>query len=206
MATESYLEQIVSSGPRLTIAALLSQRPRCLQELSAKTGISIQGVLKHIAKLQGMGLVQWTTLEAGVYLRPRKLYFIRGKRIDGVSREGLILAHLSNQPEVSGARPKDVYNELEGFAEEVLFLRRRISEQSRKLERMLDELAMNEFALNSIVAGLSLTEEERQVAMIIFTESSLDDRKSVLSEYYGCVNSAEAVKAVESTLKKRGAK
>ena len=44
------IEQIASSRLRLKIASLLSSRPATLSELSVLTGISVQGVLKHLKK------------------------------------------------------------------------------------------------------------------------------------------------------------
>ena len=46
---ETKLGEVVSSKARLIIADLVSRRPRTLRELSQVTGISVQGVLKHLA-------------------------------------------------------------------------------------------------------------------------------------------------------------
>ena len=64
-------DEMVSSVMRLVIADLLSIRPRPLSELAHETGISVQGVLKHLKKLAAMGVLRETEL------RGRPFHFSR---------------------------------------------------------------------------------------------------------------------------------
>ena len=81
------IEEIASSRARLTIASLLSSRPRTLGELAEVTGMSVQGVLKHLKKLAEKGIVKEWKMPRGRHLRPRKLYFIESRKVAGLLPE-----------------------------------------------------------------------------------------------------------------------
>src|SRR2546426_11210586 len=104
------LESITSSHHRLMIGQLISTRPRTLRELAERTGISIQGVLKHIEKLNELGLMEETTLRRPKYLAVKKAYTTGGSNLRDFSRGNLMIVNLSGEREEGevGAS-KDVY-------------------------------------------------------------------------------------------------
>ena len=91
------IEDIANSRVRLTIASLISSRPRTLGELAETTGISVQGVLKHLSRLSASGMVKTKNLPSGRYLRPRKLYFIEDRRVANYSEGEMIVATLGEK-------------------------------------------------------------------------------------------------------------
>ncbi len=201
----SLLESITSSRHRLTIAQLISIRPRTLKELADRTGISIQGVLKHLSKLEKLGLVEEKTISGAKYLGVRKVYSTRGSRIGDFSRAGLTIVNLGKDESGGTAKPaKGVYAELDGLAEEILVQRRRINNQTRRLQRMIDEFSASESRLKRLLESLDLDSEEKVIASAVFTEDTLGGAATVLSKFYDCPNPDEAIRSVMEKVKKTG--
>ena len=196
------IEEIASSRTRLTIASLLSSRPRTLGELAQVTGMSVQGVLKHLKKLAESGILKEWNMPRGAHLRPRKLYFIEGRKVADYSQNDVLVATLGGPRMAetgSAARApadRDTYEELEGLAQDVMILRRRVRELSRKTSRMVEEVVDAESRITALIGALDLTEEERQIAYLIFTEDEREGARAILREHYGCPDPEAAIKDV----------
>jgi predicted transcriptional regulator len=199
------LETITSSEHRLTIGQQISTRPRTLRELAEKTGISIQGVLKHLEKLREIGLVEETTFSRPKYLAVRKAYTTKGSNLRDFSRGSLMIVNLSEQREEKAvAAAKDVYSELNGMAEELLIQERRIKDQARRIQRMIDELSATHSRLKGLIESLDLDSEEKLIAEMVFTEDTMEGAATVLSRFYDCRNPEEAIRDVVAKVKTAG--
>ncbi len=192
---ERALSEIVSSRSRLRIASLLSVRPRTLAELAQLTGMSVQGVLKHLSKLKELGILEEAPFAA---VGARKVYSLKGFDVGDFSSEGLTVVKMSRR---ATAKPEEKrpLRELEYISEDSLLLRRRIRNQSRRLGRMIDELFENEAALRATLGSLKLTDEERIILQTVFAEETLEDARKSLG-YLGLGDA----KAVDDVLKKVG--
>jgi predicted transcriptional regulator len=182
MAGETSSE-ILSSRSRLKIADLLSIRPRTLGELAGETGISVQGVLKHLDKLSQLGLLEKGKI-GGKAVTVRKLYSMKNGSVGDFSNGGLTIVSISRrQPSVyKSANP---VGELESLAEDILVQKRRIREQARRLGRMIDEMIGDQEKLNSLVQDLNLSDEDKLVVQTAFTEETLQDAEKALSRIHG---------------------
>ncbi|HLQ03814.1 MAG TPA: helix-turn-helix domain-containing protein [Nitrososphaerales archaeon] len=199
------LESITSSKHRLMIGQLISTRPRTLRELAERTGISIQGVLKHLEKLNEMGLLEERTISRPKYLAVRKAYSIKGSSLGDFSRGSLMIVNLSGEREEEAlGAAKDVYADLNGMAEELLIQGRRIKDQARRLQRMIDEFSATELRLRRLIESLEIDPEERLIAETVFTEDSLAGAATVLSKFYGCRNPDRAIRDVVAKVRKAG--
>ncbi len=132
------LEEVVSSKARLRIADLISVRPRTLRELADLTGISVQGVLKHLSRLEKLGLLSETKVDGGA-LPIRKVYSIKGVRIGDFSHGDLTVVKVTASTE-RPAHSEEPLRELESLAADALVQKRRVRDQTRRLGRMIDEL------------------------------------------------------------------
>jgi predicted transcriptional regulator len=193
------IEDIASSRARLTIASLLSSRPRTLGELAEVTGMSVQGVLKHLAKLGEAGILTEWNMPRGTHLRPRKLYFIETRKVADYSQRDVLVATLGGErPAEKSTGPKaavsrNSYEELDGLAQDVMMLRRRVRELSRKTARMVDEVVDAESRITALIDALDMTKEERQIAYLIFGEDPPDRVRTILREHYGCSDPEAAI-------------
>ena len=187
------------------IGQLISTRPRTLRELAERTGISIQGVLKHLESLNEMGLLEERTLKQPKYLAVRKAYSLKGSNIGDFSRGSLMIVNLAGEPKGEAVRSgKDVYGDVEMMAEELLLQRRRINEQTRRIQRVIDEFSATGWRLKSLIDSLELDPEEKLIAATVFTEDTVSGATAVLSKYYGCPNPAEVIRDVVAKVKKTG--
>jgi len=187
------------------IGQLISTRPRTLRELAERTGISIQGVLKHLESLNEMGLLEERTLKQPKYLAVRKAYSLKGSNIGDFSRGSLMIVSLSAEREEKAlGAAKDVYLDLNGMAEELLIQGRRIKDQTRRLQRMIGEFSATESRLKRLIESLYLDPEEKLIAETIFTEDTMEGAAAVLSKFYGCGNPDQAIRDVLAKVKKAG--
>jgi DNA-binding transcriptional ArsR family regulator len=200
------LPDVVSSRARLKIADLVSLRPRSLGELAAATGISIQGVLKHLEKLGELGLVEELNVRSPG-LAVRKLYTAKGVRIGDFSTGGLTLVKLSENVSASRKDP-DQPLDLEYLAEEAILQRRRVRDQARRLGRMIDDLVEDDSRIKAVLESMDLSDEERLILLVLFTEESLEEGERVLLEHFGLQGGRKSIeKALMKArlrLKKRG--
>ncbi|HXW37340.1 MAG TPA: ArsR family transcriptional regulator [Nitrososphaerales archaeon] len=196
---QNELEAIVSSGARLKIASLLSVRPRTLRELSALTGVSVQAVLKHLGKLDSLGMLSEESVQAGS-LGVRKVYALKGYSLADYSSEGLLMVRVSKRPAVARSDPS--LGVLKSLAQETLFQRQRIREQARRLVRMVDELSESEEKLNSIVDEMKLADAERLILRTVYTEETLEDAESALRRNYGLPDPRRAIESLLSKVER----
>jgi predicted transcriptional regulator len=196
------IEQIASSRLRLKIASLLSSRPATLSELSVLTGISVQGVLKHLKKISEEGILQEEKMKGGRYLRQRKLYFIESRKIADYSEGELLVATLGRSGKEPPLKVKDTYEELDWLAQDIVIMRRRARELSHRMKRVLDEVTEDEARIGALIDGLSLAPEERQIAYLIFAEDTPDNARAILRKHYGCRDPDAAMKAVAAKIKR----
>jgi predicted transcriptional regulator len=198
------IEEVASSRVRLKIANLLSSRPATLSELSALCGISVQGVLKHLKKIESEGLLKEENMEGGRFLRQRKLYSIESRKIADYSEGELLVATIGRSSKEEPTRVKDAYQELDGLAQDIILLRRRARELSQRMKRVLEEVTEDEARIGGLIDGLSLAPDEKQIAYLIFTEDSPDHAGTILKEHYGCRDPEAAMKSVVTRIR-RGA-
>jgi len=199
------LESIMYSQHRLMIGQLISTRPRTLRELAERTGISIQGVLKHLEILNKMGLIQERTVSRPKYLTVKKAYSLKRASLDDFSRGSLMIVNLSAEREEDTLGvARDAFADLNGMAEELLIQGRRIKDQSRRLQRMIDEFSATKSRLERLIESLDLDSEEKLIAETVFTEDTAEGAAKVLSKFYGCRNPDEAISEVVAKVKKAG--
>ena len=189
------LPEIVSSGSRLKIADLLSIRPRTLKELSYMTGISVQAVLKHLARLQKLGLLEERKVSTkGV----RKVYRLKAARVGDFSVGDLSVVKLtrSDPPRTKSSRPAA---DLEYFAEDSVLLRRRVKDQAKRLGRTIDELVDNQAALDSVLDSLKVSDTDRLILQTVFTEETMADAEKALARHHGL---GDARKSIDKAMAK----
>ena len=174
---------MLSSSVRLKIADALSQRPRTLRELAFLTGISVQGVLRHLRRLEALGLVEEQRLSARVP-RARRVYASRGEMIEDYSSGGLTVAKVvEGRPD--SRRTQKPATDLEDMSAEVLLLRRRVKDETKRLGRLIDEVAEGQGELEAALASMPLSEDERLILEVILTEETKEDGVRALSRFYG---------------------
>ena len=198
------IEDIANSRARLTIASLISSRPRTLGELAETTGISVQGVLKHLAKLSESATLKTKNLSAGKYLRPRKLYFIDSRRVADYSEGDMIVATLGSVTPAGRLDVEEPSAELDRLAQDVILLRRRARELAARMRRMIEEVTENESKIAQLIEGLGLTPEEKQIAYLIFGDDRPEKARRILREHYGCRNPEAAIQDVTEKLRRLG--
>ena len=197
------IEALASSKVRLKIASLLSARPATLGELSSATGISVQGVLKHLSKIAEEGLLSEENMKGGRFLRQRKLYSIRKRLVSDYSEGDLLLAALGRPSREEPQRVKQVFEELDWLAQDIIMLRRRAKDLSHRLHRVLDEATEDEARIRALLGGLQLAPDERQIAHLIFTEDSPESARAILRDHYGCADPGAAIEYVSAKLRRK---
>lgn len=195
------IEELASSRIRLKIANLLSSRPATLSEMSELTGISVQGVLKHLKKVRDEGLLTENNMKSGKYLRQRKLYFMRGRKVADYSEGDLLVASVGMSTDDLVRRVGDVYDELDWLAQDIVILRRRARELSHRMRRVLDEVTEDEARISGLVDGLPLADDEKQIAYLIFTEDTPERARAILKDHYGCRDPESALAAVAAKIR-----
>jgi predicted ArsR family transcriptional regulator len=208
------IEEIANSRARLTIASLISSRPRTLGELAETTGISVQGVLKHLKKLSEAGMLKVKSIPAGRYLRSRKIYYIDTRRVADYSRGDMIVATLGDESgggddatedTAEAMATGDPYAELDRLAQDIILLRRRARELSIRMKHMTEEVTENESRIAKLIEGLELSPEEKQIAYLIFGDDRPEQARRILKEHYGCRNPEAAIGDVAEKIRGGGA-
>jgi len=177
------LIEVLSSKARLRIADAISLRPRTLNELSSATGISVQGVLRHLKRLADLGLVEESKLNPQTP-KARRVYLARGTILGDYSAEGLTIVKSTEKvpPGPSGTHDS---RDLERLSGDILLQRRRIRDETRRLGRMIDDLVDDQLALTTALEEMPLGDQERLILEVLFTEETMTDGVRVLSRYYG---------------------
>ena len=185
------ISQVTSSKSTLMIADLVSTRPRTLAELSDLAGISIQGVLKHLKKLEKLGLAKGRDVR-GSELRVRRLYSPGKEKVGDFSVGDLAVVRLSSGRSAGSISARSVEG-LEALAEDAIVQRARIGEQARKLGRMIDDLVGLEASLAGTLESLKLGADEELVLHTYFTEVTPEGAVKTLSKYYGLSDARKAI-------------
>ncbi len=191
------ITEILSSKTRLKIADLLSIRPRTLNELADATGISVQAVIKHLDKLDGLGLLSKRKVSGGG-IQVRKLYSLKGVRFGDFSVGNVVIVKMT-ESNPGKVRSGDVVAELESVAQDALVQRRRIREGARRLGRLIDGLVENEERLEGLIQHLELDDNDMIVLQTLFTEETLEDAERTLSGVHGF---ADPRRSIERALAK----
>ena len=177
------LGEVLSSGVRMKIAGAVSQRPRTLGELSYITGISVQGVLRHLRRLEKAGLIEERRVKASAP-KARRVYAAKEAIMEDYSSGDLTVAKLVEKwPGIRRAQKQGT--DLESMAAEVLIMRRRIREEAKKIGRMIDETAAGQEELEAALGHMRLSDEEHLILEVILTEETVEDGARALSRFYG---------------------
>jgi predicted transcriptional regulator len=189
------MEEVLSSRARLRIVDALSVRPRTLRELADIAGISMQGVIKHLRRLGELGLVEERSLSRAAP-SARQVYAATALRISDFSGEGHVVVKRTLEPRQPSTKGK--IRDLESASGDILVLRRRIMDETRKLGRMIDEAADEQVDLASAIGELPLSPAERLMLEVVLTEDTLEDGVKVLARYYGLADR----KSIETAISK----
>jgi DNA-binding transcriptional ArsR family regulator len=177
------LGEILSSRARVKIADALSVRPRTLGELATATGISVQGVLRHLKMMAELGVVEERKMTSKAP-KARRLYAAKGTAFGDYSAAGLTVVKSTEKwPSQGYGRRKA--QDLEKMSGELVLKRRRIREEALKIGRMIDELADDQQALEAVLDEMPLSDEERLILEVVLTEETTGEGLRVLSRYYG---------------------
>jgi DNA-binding transcriptional ArsR family regulator len=177
------LSEVLSSRARVKIEDAVSLRPRTLGELAAITGISVQGVLRHLKILAKLGLVEERKISSKAP-KARRVYAARGTSLGDYSSGGLVVVKATERVPTQ-KRVRRQSQDLERMSGELLIQRRRIRDEAKKLGRMIDELVDSQQALSSALGGLKLDNEGRLILEVLLTEETAADGLRILSRYYG---------------------
>lgn len=189
------LEEVVSSKVRLQIADLISVRPRTLQELADITGLTVQGVLKHLTRMKRLDIVAEDKVEGGT-LPIRKVYAAKSARIGDFSHGDLTVVKVTDTAERSASSDNPV-SELESLAADSIIQKRRVRDQARRLSRTIDELVATQTRISGILNGLEIADDDRMLLQAAFTEESLEEAERSLSAHFGL---REPRRAIEKAL------
>ncbi len=176
------LGDVLSSKARLRIVGALAIRSRTLGELGAATGISVQGVLRHLKRLEELGLVEESKLLARAP-KARRVYSAKGVLLGDYSTGDMVAVKATEKLPARDPQSKDF--DIERRSGDILVQRRRIRDDFRRLGKMIDELTDDQEAMMSALVAMELSDEERLVLEVIFTEDTLEDGVRALSKYYG---------------------
>jgi DNA-binding transcriptional ArsR family regulator len=177
------LAEVLSSRVRLKIEDALSLRPRTLNELASLTEISVQGVLRHLRRLEELGLVEERKVSAKV---PKaRIVYAAGPTVFGDYSAGGLTVVKATERWTGRGRDRGGVQDLERMAGELVIQRRRIRDEARRLGRMIDDLADDQDTLKSALGIMKLSDEERLILEVVLTEETVDEGVGVLSKYYG---------------------
>jgi predicted transcriptional regulator len=176
------LSDVLSSEARLRIADAVSLRPRTLGELSTLTGITVQGVFRHLRKLTELGIVEERKV-ATKTPKARRVYVAGPTSLSDFSIPGLTVIKVTERvpPRTDAILPR----ELEKASGELLIQRRRIAEEAKKLGRMIDEFVDEREALSAALDRVSATQLDKLVLEVLLTEETRAEGEEVLSRFYG---------------------
>ncbi|HZW85089.1 MAG TPA: helix-turn-helix domain-containing protein [Nitrososphaerales archaeon] len=177
------IEELLSSRTRLRIADLVARRPRSLPELADLTGITVQGVIRHLRVLEGLGLVSKTKVE-GREMRVRKVYSPGTTKVFDFSEADLIVVRIV-EGNPSGISPSQSPIDLEATAEEVTVLRARVKDQIRKLGRAIDDLVGEQEVLREGVERVSSSTTQKLILGTIFDDEPVETSERTLNRHFG---------------------
>lgn len=177
------LDELLSSGPRLKIADAVSVRPRTLGELADLTGISVQGVLRHLKRLAELGVIEERTLSPSTP-KARRVYASKEFRVGDFSAPGLTVVKKTRRLRGGGQRhPPE--RDLEEAAADLLVRKRRVRDEVRRLGRMIDGLVEDEESLEAALDEVGGDGLRRLILDVLLTEETVGEGEKALSRYYG---------------------
>ena len=185
-----FVETVASSPTKLKIADLLSIRPRTLRELADLSGVSVQGVLRHLNELDKVGLLHQANIK-GSKMSTRRLYSLKEVRVRDYTVGDLTIIKVTKQPRIVKGGGGHV--SVESLGSEILVSRRRIKDKARRLARTIDELMEDERRLIQAIEDLQLEDEDRIVMQTVFTEDTLDDAERILSRIQGLPDARRSI-------------
>ena len=187
------LGEVLSSRARLTIQSAVSVRPRTLGELSYLTGISVQGVLRHLKILRRLGIVEEVALKPRTP-KARRVYVAKGVTVGDYSLGELIVVKSTDRAAPPpGQRSAESLEDLSG---DLILQRRRVREQARRLGRMIDVLVADQQALLEGIDRKKLKSQEKLILTVLLTEETAEDGVKAMARYYGVTDR----RALESAL------
>ncbi|MDG6988361.1 MAG: helix-turn-helix transcriptional regulator [Nitrososphaerota archaeon] len=189
------LGEVLSSRARLTIESAVSVRPRTLGELSHLTGISVQGVLRHLKILRKIGIVEEVALKPRTP-KARRAYVAKAFTVGDYSSGELVVVKSTDRvPSPPGQRGAESLEDLSG---DLIVQRRRVREQARRLGRMIDVLVSDQQALLDGIDRKKLKSQEKLILTVLLTEETAEDGMRAMARYYGLTDR----RALESALTK----
>jgi len=188
---EDVFSQLVQSRTRLRILDLLSRRGRTLRELSSLTGISVQGVLRHLEDMKKLGLVEEKKIKAKK-LSARRIYLLTGLHVNDFSLNDLAVIR-AGSPSRSSGNPRLTFEQLEDTSAEILVRRRAIKQQVKRLAKMIEEVSEEEAGLVQAIETMGLDDEDRVVLETAFTEDTLEEAEELLRRTQGVSDASETI-------------
>ena len=177
------LAEVLASRVKLRIEGALAVRPRTLGELASLSGITVQGVLRHLKRLQELGLVEERRAPVSAP-KARRVYAAKSSSVGDYSTPDLVVVKATGKLPPSGAARRHA-PDLEQMAGDILMRRRRVRDAARRLGRMIDEVADDQEALAATLDGLGLSDEDRLILEVLLTEETYEEGARALSRYYG---------------------
>lgn len=174
-------DEVLSSKARLRIADALSTRPRTLNELAAMTGISVQGVLRHLRRMEELGLVSESRLSPSTP-KARTVYSAASDLVGDFSTPELTVVKPTAPPRATRRRGAP---DLERLSAEILIGKRRVRDEARRLGRMIERVATDQASLSSALDALGVTEKERLILRVVLTEETVEEGARALEKFYG---------------------
>ena len=177
------LGEVLLSKIRLRIMNALSLRPRTLGELADLTGISVQGVIRHLKRLESLGLVDERRMEVRTP-KARIVYAGRNSSIGDYSTGDLTAVKATNARHggIDQGFGKGTPEEMAG---ELIVQRRRVKEEAKRLGKAIDELVEYQRALEAMLERMHLTQREHLILEVLLTEETVEEGRRALSGYYG---------------------
>ncbi len=176
------LGEVLSSRARLTIQSAVSVRPRTLGELSYLTGISVQGVLRHLKILRKLGIVEEVALKPRTP-KARRAYVAKAVTVGDYSSGDLVVVKSTDR--AASPRGQRGAESLEDLSGDLIVQRRRVREQARRLGRMIDVLVSDQQALLDGIDRKKLKSQEKLILTVLLTEETAEDGMKAMARYYG---------------------
>lgn len=174
---------IISSPVRLAIMDAVSVRPRTLGELGFITGISVQGVLRHLRILTKLGVIEKSRIGPKA-LKARVVYQAKSELVGNYSEPNLVVVKSTRRNLDDGRNPARTAD-LETVSGEMIVRRRRVREEARRLSKLIEEHVSSLEVLNVALDAADLKDNDRLILQVILTEETVEDGVRVLSRYYG---------------------
>ena len=171
----------VTSRTKIHILNLLSSRPRCLSELSDITGVSTQGVSKHVKSLVADDLVKIVivnrdtsskSLVRAYYKINKSVYIFSGK---GVERLSLFMTQKTPKTYLVPEEKKRSSQVLDETEDQLNQLRRRLRLLRNRESRIFEEMTELEWFKDLIVRDMKCSPLEEYLLRAFLCSRNEDD-------------------------------